>query len=132
MNRRMIIVLSLVAVVTVGLSAGIYLMAGVDPETKRDQFVESAREYFAQGKIDEAIIMYKNALKTVPSSPDAHYGLGLGLMRKADYRGAFGAFRRAVDLNPEMVQPRYQLANFYLAGQARKNHEITAEWLGHS
>ena len=115
MNRKL---LSICALVGVGLAiAAFYLLSGRSPEEKRDRYLKGGREYIAQSKINEAVIMFKNAVKVDPAYADSHHELGLALLRKADYRRAFGEFRRAADLNPEMVQTRYYLGNLYTLSQ---------------
>lgn len=115
MNRKLLSVYVLVGV-TLAIAA-FYLMPGSSPEVKRERYLKGGREYIAQSKINEAVIMFKNAVKVDPAYADSHHELGLALLRKADYRRAFGEFRRAADLNPEMVQTRYYLGNLYALSQ---------------
>jgi tetratricopeptide (TPR) repeat protein len=96
------------------LAAGVYLWAGKSPEAKRDKYLKDGRQYMEQGKVNEAVITFKNAVKTDPASAEAHYELGLGLLNRGDFRGAFGQFHRASDLEPQMVEPQYQIANLYV------------------
>ncbi len=115
MNRKL---LSVCALIGVGMAiAAFYLTPGRRPEEKRDRYLKGGREYIAQSKVNEAVIMFKNAVKSDPASAEAHHELGLALLRKTDYRGAFGEFRQAADLKPEMVQARYQLGNLYALSQ---------------
>ena len=67
MKRRLIIVCALVAV---GLAATFYFLSSGSTEVKRDRYLKEGREYFAQGKVNEAVIMFKNAIKADPASAD--------------------------------------------------------------
>ncbi len=60
MNRKL---LSICALVGVGLAIGaFYLLSGSSPEVKRERYLKGGREYIAQSKINEAVIMFKNAV----------------------------------------------------------------------
>ena len=121
MNRKL---LSVCALVVVGLATGaFYLLSGRSPEENRDRYLKGGCEYIAQNKVNEAVIMFKNAVQVDPASADSHHELGLALLRKADYRGGFGEFRRAADLKPEIVQVRYYLGNLYALNHGKPRQD---------
>ncbi len=121
MNRKL---LSICALVGVGMAIGaFYFLSAGSPEEKRDRYLKEGREYIAQSKINEAVIMFKNAVQVDPASADSHHELGLALLRKADYRGGFGEFRRAADLKPEIVQARYYLGNLYALSHGKPRQD---------
>ena len=64
----------------------------------------------AQAKVEEATIEYKNALSADPSSPEAHYEFGMALLRQGDSRAGYRELGRAVDLKPDFIKARYQVA----------------------
>ena len=102
MNRTL---LSICALVGVGMAIGaFYFLSPGSPEEKRDRYLKGGREYLAQSKVNEAVIMFKNAVQVDPASADSHHELGLALLRKADYRGAFGEFRRAANLKHKRLR----------------------------
>jgi len=119
MRRVLIIVLM---AVTAGF-LGLLLYQGVweSREVKRDRYMKKAQEYAAQGKINEAIIMFKNAVQADPKSGKARSELAIALLNRKDFRGAVGEFRRAVELEPKLIQPRFQLGMIYLAGRDMDN-----------
>ena len=60
MNRKL---LSVCVLVGVGLAiAAFYLLSGRSPEEKRDRYLKGGREYIAQSKVNEAVIMFKDAI----------------------------------------------------------------------
>ena len=95
------------ALVAVGLVVAYYLMPS--SEVKRERSLEKARAYISQGKINEATIEFKNAIKADSNSAEAHHEFGLALLRKKDYRSALREFRRAVYINPGFIDARFQL-----------------------
>ena len=91
MKRGLLIVCTLVAI---GLVVTFYFRSSGSPEEKRDRYLNGGREYIAQGKVNEAFIMFKNAVKADPASAEAHHELGLVSLRKGDFRGALPRFSR--------------------------------------
>src|SRR5215467_5384814 len=110
------LILGVGLVVILGFLSFYYFQIGVSPEVKRDRYVKRAREYMSQSKVNEAIIEFKNALKSDPRYADGHHELGVALLRKGDYRAAYSEFVRA-DLQPTLVPARYQLGNLYVLGR---------------
>ena len=122
------IVISVVLLVVIGLAA-FYFEIGVSAAVKRDRALSSAKSYLEKGKVDEAIIELKNALKADPASPEAHHELGLVLMKKGDIRTAYAEFVRATDLKPDFIKARYQLATLQLRGRDTKQAKQQLEKL---
>ncbi len=60
MNRKL---LSVCVLVGVGLAiSAFYLMPGSSPEVKRERYLKGGCEYIAQSKVNEAVIMFTNAV----------------------------------------------------------------------
>ena len=81
-----------------------------------------ARLYLAgalntQGKIDQAIQVYNQALAIAPNNGDTHNYLGLTLLQQGEFDQAAQQFRDALRLNPADPSARHNLA----LAQARKN-----------
>src|SRR4030067_2221783 len=89
------------ALVAVGLLAALYFKP--DPEAKRERSLEKARSYISQGKVNEAAIEFKNALKADPNSAEAHHEFGLALLRMKDDRGALRGVRRAAHIKRALI-----------------------------
>src|SRR3989304_8497399 len=51
------------------------------PEQKRAKHMERGLKYFNDGKYNEAIIEYKNAVQISPKDSEGHYRLGLALIK---------------------------------------------------
>jgi len=68
-----------------------------DPQAQ----IKEARKLNLEGKQDEAIALYREALMRAPDADDAHYGLGIALDLKGAYAEARQSFTRAIQLAPE-------------------------------
>jgi tetratricopeptide (TPR) repeat protein len=71
--------------------------AASDPQAQ----IKDARKLNLEGKQDEAIALYREALMRAPDAYDAHYGLGIALDLKGAYAEARQSFIRAIQLAPE-------------------------------
>lgn len=84
------------------------------PEARRDEFYQSALELFEQGKLPEAKVQVRNALKV-----DKKFAKGFLLGAKIDFeqkmwRGALGGFNAALDLDSELLEARIGAARVNL------------------
>ena len=98
-----------------GLIAVMAVSCGRDPEKAKRRYLENGNRYAQQGKLKEAIIMYRNALKRDPRFGEAYLRLGDAEMRRGMPAQAVAAYRRAVELYPDPEEPAGKLADIYLA-----------------
>src|SRR4030095_16652610 len=92
-----------------------YFELGVSSEVKRQRFIKSAHESLRQGKIPEAIAALTNPAEADPNSAEISYELGMAHLRAGNQRQAFSQFLRAVQLNPNLIPPRFQMARLQIA-----------------
>ncbi|HEX4145243.1 MAG TPA: tetratricopeptide repeat protein [Pirellulales bacterium] len=94
-------------------------------------FVGLGLVYAEQGKIDEAITMYRQALVVEPKSYAAHTNLARLLARGGDFEGASEHFRRAIEISPHNASSHRDLAYVLLHQQkvaaARSEFEQAVE-----
>jgi putative PEP-CTERM system TPR-repeat lipoprotein len=107
--RRVLCILCLV-IVAIGGAAAWYFELGVSSQTKRERFVKSARESLSRNQLREAVTALLNAVDADPSSAEAFHELGMAYLRAGNYGHAFREFRRAVQLKPDLIPPRFQMA----------------------
>lgn len=92
---------STVALIAAGLlaaaAAAVAQPAPGDPQTQ----TKDARKLNLEGKQDEAIALYREALMRAPDLYDAHYGLGIALDLKGAYAEARQSFMKAIQLAPD-------------------------------
>jgi tetratricopeptide (TPR) repeat protein len=98
-------------------------LAATDAES-----IAAGRAALDRGDIDQAIVQLEKAIAVAPNSSEAHYYLGLAYGRKAEKAGIFGGMSqagkardewlRAVELNPNSVDARLRLIDFYIMAPA--------------
>jgi tetratricopeptide (TPR) repeat protein len=72
-----------------------------DPASK---LIEQARKVNGEGKHDEAIALYKQALQANPKSYQAELGIGATLDLKGQYDEARQHIQKAIDMAPEQAK----------------------------
>lgn len=93
--------------VTRELASGSLPESGVTPG---DELCTRGLELRKQGKIDEAIVLFKKALELEPNEPTFHFNLGRAYEEKSDgWPLAKQSFEQALKLKPEYVQALNQV-----------------------
>jgi tetratricopeptide (TPR) repeat protein len=77
--------------------------------------IARARILMAEGKNEEAITELRQQLAVAPSSPQAHYFLGLAYWHTNGPGPAESEFRRATDLDPKLLSALHSLAELQLS-----------------
>src|ERR1700743_1647983 len=85
------------------LIASLLLICGcaTNPAERKAKFFRSGHEDLREGKYQEAIIEFHNALQIDPRFGDASYQLGLAYSATGARQAAYRQFLSAVDLNPK-------------------------------
>jgi tetratricopeptide (TPR) repeat protein len=65
------------------------------------------------GKHDEAIAKFNEVLKDVPKCPECYIGIGASNAAKKDYAASEAAYKKAIELDPNMVDAYNGLATIY-------------------
>ena len=84
---------------------------GETPEARRDRYLTKARDYVKQGKTNEAVIEFRNAIKSDPASASARYDLAMAFLKRGEYKPAYQELVRATELKPDMLVARFQLGS---------------------
>jgi protein O-mannosyl-transferase len=77
----------------------------------------------AEGRVDEAIRHYREALRLNPDYPEAHYNLGNELAGRGETDAAISHYREAIRLKPDYAEACYNLGRV-LAGKGRMDEAI--------
>ena len=77
-----------------------YLKAAGSNGAHQDPYIGLATIAVQRGSMDDALALYRKA-ETIESSDKSLGGIGLGLMDKGDHEGAFTAFLRGLERNPQ-------------------------------
>ena len=62
-----------------------------------------------EGKLEEAVFYYQQALNDNPNLQQVHYNLGIALYEKGDLLGAYQSYQKAISLLPDDVNAYYNL-----------------------
>jgi tetratricopeptide (TPR) repeat protein len=65
------------------------------------------------GKYDEAIAKFNEVLKEVPKCPECYIGIGHSSAAKKDYPAAETAYKKALELDPNLIEAYSGLATVY-------------------
>lgn len=70
--------------------------------------------YRRQGRIDEAIQLYKKVLRLQPNYLEIHYNLGIAYAKKGLTNEAINAYKKAIELNPNFAEAYANLGLIYV------------------
>jgi FimV-like protein len=105
----MILTVCLLAFVVAGCSG---------PEQKKMKFYEKGKTLYDKADYVKARLEFKNAVQIDPNFADAFYMLGMTALRTRNLKEAYGSFSKAVELKPDFLQARVELAKVLLQGGA--------------
>ncbi len=88
-----------------------------DPNVRKAKYLKSGEHYAAEGKQQEAIIQFSNAIKIDPNYAAAHYDLAKAYLQLGAFAGAFSELQRTVALDPHNIQARMDIGDLLLAGR---------------
>ena len=99
------------------------------PEEKKAKFYNRAKELLEKGEIVKARLEVKNALQIDPKFAEAYSLLGAIEQRDGNFKGAFGAFGKAVELKPELLPAQLELGKLLLMSGAADKAMEKAEFV---
>ena len=68
-----------------------------------------------QGKVDQAIAVYREAIQINPDLAEAHFNLGNILFAQGDNEEAIAEYRQAIRAKPDLAGAHFSLGNILLA-----------------
>lgn len=80
---------------------------------KEGDILSKAKEAYLQGKLDEALNLYSQALLVYPDNYNFHYNLGVIYLKKLDYLSALKKFKTVISLNSRDSGAYYNLGIIY-------------------
>ena len=105
------------ALLVLSISAGLLQGCSRDPNVRKLKYLKSGEHYAAEGKQQEAIIQFSNAIKLDHNYAAAHYDLAKTYMKLGAFSGAYGELQKTVDLDPKNVQAHLDLGTLLLAAR---------------
>jgi tetratricopeptide (TPR) repeat protein len=98
-------------------------LAGCQDDAARlVEHMARAEKQLEDGKPNEAVIEYKNALQIAPNDADAHFGLAKAYLATRDVGKAYWELQETVRLDPENLDARLAFAQFLLLGDEDEFH----------
>jgi len=107
------------------VTAVVLLLAACGSSTdRRDSFYEKAKQALAAGKVQDAQIALKNAIKIDPQFAKGYTMLGAVQIQDRNFANAYASFARAVELDPNELDAQLGLCKlFYLQRSMDKVEE---------
>ncbi|MCA1804765.1 MAG: tetratricopeptide repeat protein [Xanthomonadaceae bacterium] len=113
------------------LAAGLLFGCG-GAEERKAKYLERSKAFIAEEDWDKARVEIRNVLQIDPKTAEAHYLLGQVEEKRQEWRRAYGAYSKAVELDPDNLPARERLAQFYMLqanahrGQDQRTEEANA------
>jgi protein O-GlcNAc transferase len=95
------------------------------PEQDAARLIDAGHDLEAQGKLDEAMQCYLDAIRIAPNPARAHLNRGNVLLLKGDLEGALDAFRVAIKHKPDYAGAYYNIGNALL-GNGRFDEAVAS------
>src|SRR5579864_7139820 len=86
-----------------------------DPQKVKANYVQKGVAYMKKGQYSSAAIEYKNALKIDPTYVDAYLKLAQADEALGDPYSSYTALEKAVEIDPNREDSRFERAKFMLA-----------------
>jgi len=86
-----------------------------DPNIRKQEHFERGNRHAGQGRLQEAVIEYRNAVQIDPMFADARAKLAASHERLGETREALGEYIRAADLRPNDVELQLKAASLQVA-----------------
>lgn len=110
--KRSYLLIALVA--ALAAAAASFLTLADAPSETPEVYLARGHGLVSQGKVEEALVEFVNAVKADPASAQSRHELALFYLKLGQTEKATREFRYAVDLKADSIAPRFQLANLYL------------------
>ncbi len=107
------------------IAAALFLGACTTPEKAKAQHVARGQELLKEKKFQEASLEFRNALQIDDRLADAHWGLANAYEGLQRYQEAFEEMKQVVELDPNNLDVRVKLGNYYLMGGKQSPAAVT-------
>lgn len=96
------------------LLAGLLVSCG-GKEERKAKYLERGKAYMAEKNYDKARVEFKNVMQIDPKDARGRLYLGELEEKGENWAKAFAAYKKAVELDPDLIEARVRVARFYLA-----------------
>src|SRR6185503_9411794 len=119
--RRSFSILTLFAFL---IAAALLMGACTTPEKAKAQHVARGQALLKEKKFQEASLEFRSALQIDEKLAEAHWGLANAYEGLQRYQEAFEEMRKTADLDPNHLDVRVRLGNYYLVGSKQSSAAI--------
>src|SRR5262245_6485824 len=85
--------------------------------------LKDGKDALSQGRYDDAVAAYRNAVQAAPTDPAAHIGLGQALEKKRAWQSALAEFQKGAELDPRSAEANRGIGAMHL----RLDNPVAAE-----
>ncbi len=96
----------------------LFVAACGSKEDKVRKFYSRGQNLYEQGHYVKAALEFKNALQIDRKYAEADYMLGMINLKQGEFQSAFSRFKRTVELAPENIKARVEMADLYISAGA--------------
>ena len=102
------------------------LLSACDSKNEAETDYNLGNKYASQGKLEDAVTAYQQAITLDPNLTKAHYNLGYVYYEQGKLEDAIAQLQQAITLDPNLAPAHYNLACIY----SLKNEQTPAiKWL---
>ena len=95
----------------------------VSEQARRTSFANRGQAYQSEGKLDNAIADYSQAIRIDPQYAYAYANRGSAFQQKGDFNSATDDYNRAITLNPQNEFAYRNLGQLYVSKAAREEND---------
>jgi tetratricopeptide (TPR) repeat protein len=107
--------------INISISRVLCLIASMQTaQLSSNALFEAGNTCFRNRQYDQAVTLYKEALKELPHSADIHFNLGVTLLEKKEPMHATEHLQKAIELDPYHTKAHLQLAKVYHAEKKKE------------
>ena len=100
------------------LVIALFALAGcTNPEKAKNEYLRRGETFMKEGRYQEASIEFRNAIQIDDKFAAAHWGLALAYEGLQRFPESIDELKRTMDLDPQHLDSRVKLANYYLVGK---------------
>jgi len=107
------ILLNLILVLSLLFLNNISLAEEENSKDRLNALIEQGAEFGKQGKFEDAIVFFNEAVELAPNDADLYYELGYVYEASGNFRKALDSYEKSIELDDSNAEVFYNLGNIY-------------------